>query len=187
MTNYPIYTLESAPEASHSALQQLNAEVGFLPNLAACMADSPAMISGFTALRSAYALSTLSPLERELVLLAAAQAYANVYGVAVHSTMASRMGASSEVVEAVRSGVSVPDARVDALVRLAKSGARGVPPSINDLEIASTLGVRNREVLDIMTGTVIGKLAAAMFTLAPDTPLDPPFQAHAWREPVTAD
>ena len=181
MSNYPLYTIETAPQASKAALAQLQTEIGFLPNLAAAMADSPAMITAFINLRAAYSLSSLPPVERELILLATAVQYRNAYGVAVHSTVAKGLGAAEAVLATLRAGQACPDSRVDAIARLARSASRGEPLSSSDLEIASIVGLRNHEVLDIMTGVAIGNLVASMFLLAPDTPLDSPFESQAWQ------
>ena len=41
MSKFQLHTIESAPEASQGILQQLQQGIGFVPNLAATMADSP--------------------------------------------------------------------------------------------------------------------------------------------------
>jgi hypothetical protein len=41
MSDFPIHTIDSAPSGSRPLLEKLAAEVGFVPNLAASMAESP--------------------------------------------------------------------------------------------------------------------------------------------------
>jgi hypothetical protein len=48
MTQFTIHTVDTAPPDSRAALEALRQEVGFLPNLAATMAESPTLIEGFT-------------------------------------------------------------------------------------------------------------------------------------------
>jgi alkylhydroperoxidase family enzyme len=186
MANYQIHTLDSAPSGSRSAMEQLQSQIGFVPNLAAKMAESPVMIGAFTTLQDAYGSSTLSPLERELILLVTAVEYGNVYGVAVHSTVAKALGVSAQVLTELRDRRDGSDSRLAAIARLARCGARGEAVADNDIEVAGLYGLTNRELLDVMTGVSIGKLVALMYTLAPDTPLEEAFLPHAWSAPPTA-
>jgi AhpD family alkylhydroperoxidase len=186
MPNYKIHTLESAPSGSRSAMEQLQSQIGFVPNLAAKMAESPVMIGAFTTLRDAYGLSTLSPLERELIMLVAAVEYGNAYGVAVHSTVATAMGASAEVLTELRDGRNGSDSRLAAIARLACCAARGETIADTDIEVAALYGLTNRELLDVMTGVSVGKLVALMYSLEPDTPLEEAFLPQAWSALQTA-
>jgi alkylhydroperoxidase family enzyme len=180
MTNYRVHTLESAPEGSKVALEQLQSEVGFLPNLAAAMAESPSLLGAFTAMRGAYALSKLPPLEREIVLLVAAVAYGNAYGVAVHSTVAKGMGASAEVLDALRAGLGGPDSRIAAIAAVTRTAVLGKALSDNEVEVLSLVGLSNGQLLDLLCGVAIGKLVALTYLVAPGVPLDEPFRAQAW-------
>ena len=47
MERFPIYTLDSAPEASKSALRDVQTRFGMIPNLAGAMATSPVLIQSF--------------------------------------------------------------------------------------------------------------------------------------------
>ena len=51
-TTYTLHTLESAPEMAADALRTLQSTVGLIPNLAATMAESPALLNGFLALHA---------------------------------------------------------------------------------------------------------------------------------------
>ena len=46
-TTYILHTLESAPETAADALRTLQSTIGLIPNLAAAMAESPALLNGF--------------------------------------------------------------------------------------------------------------------------------------------
>jgi hypothetical protein len=67
MSKFTVHTIESAPEASKPAMQKLKDGVGLIPNLAAVMANAPALIEAFVAVRAAYQSSSLSAIEREVV------------------------------------------------------------------------------------------------------------------------
>jgi hypothetical protein len=47
MDRFPVYTLDSAPEASKPALRDVQARFGMIPNLAGAMATSPVLIQSF--------------------------------------------------------------------------------------------------------------------------------------------
>ena len=47
MERYQVHTLDSAPEASKSALRDVQARFGMIPNLAGAMATSPVLIQSF--------------------------------------------------------------------------------------------------------------------------------------------
>ena len=57
---YTVHTLESAPEMAADGLRTLQSTVGLIPNLAATMAESPALLNGFLALRELYATTGFS-------------------------------------------------------------------------------------------------------------------------------
>src|SRR5437879_3567975 len=104
MTHFPVHSVESAPEGSRPLLEDLKGQVGFVPNLAATMAESPAMLEAFTTLRMIYGRTSLSGIEREVIALTAAFENACTYCAAVHSTFAAMHGAPEEVIDALRAG-----------------------------------------------------------------------------------
>jgi hypothetical protein len=52
MAAYPTHNVDSAPEASKPALRELQRTFGFLPNIAAAMAESPTLLNTFLPLIS---------------------------------------------------------------------------------------------------------------------------------------
>ena len=55
MTEFTIHTLESAPESARPLLEELKQQLGFVPNLAATMAESPLMLEAFRSLQGIFA------------------------------------------------------------------------------------------------------------------------------------
>jgi hypothetical protein len=45
MTTYQIHTIDSAPDSSKQSLEMLHKAFGIVPNLAATMANSPALVN----------------------------------------------------------------------------------------------------------------------------------------------
>ena len=70
MSTFPVHTLESAPMESVPALRTLEQGLGFVPDLAATMAESSVLVTGFVDLRKTLAESQLTGAEREIVALA---------------------------------------------------------------------------------------------------------------------
>ena len=74
MTNFAVHTLETAPAGSRPMLEGLKKAFGFVPNLYAAIAESPAALQGALAIGEAFSKSTLSPVEQQLVALAVSEA-----------------------------------------------------------------------------------------------------------------
>ena len=109
MTTFVVHTIDSAPDGSRQPAANIVERVGFLPNLAATLADSPTAIESFSQLQATLRGTTLTALEREVVGITVSFVNTSGYSLAAHSTFARRLGASDELVEALRSGTDVPD------------------------------------------------------------------------------
>jgi len=82
------HTLTSAPDAARPLLRGLQEAVGFVPNLAARMSESPALLSAFLGLREAYAKGSLDVVTRELIAITVATETGCTYCVAARSNAA---------------------------------------------------------------------------------------------------
>jgi alkylhydroperoxidase family enzyme len=82
---YTLHTLESAPEMAADGLRTLQSTVGLIPNLAATMAESPALLNGFLALRALYAKTGFSAGEVQVLSLTAAYENDCAWCVAFHT------------------------------------------------------------------------------------------------------
>lgn len=115
MSRFLLHTIDTAPSDSRAALEGLRQEIGFLPNLAATMAESPALIEGFTTLRNILGRNTFTAVERETIALSVSFANDSTYPMAAHSTFARMAGISEPALEALRVGGIPPDERLAAL------------------------------------------------------------------------
>src|SRR5947207_3381058 len=89
---YRTHTIESAPEKSRPTLQSIKERVGFIPNLGGTMAESPVLLGGFFGALTNFQGGTLTPAQRQVLLLTNAVANACTWAVAYHSTQALREG-----------------------------------------------------------------------------------------------
>jgi uncharacterized peroxidase-related enzyme len=114
---FPINSPDTAPADARPALARLKESVGSIPNLAAAMATSPALIDAFVTLRAMFhGHSTLSRAERELVFLTNAVENGCGYCTAIHSAFALKEGASPTSVAAIRANDLPVNPREAALV-----------------------------------------------------------------------
>ncbi len=110
-------TIETAPQASKQTLTAIQKGFGFVPNLMATFANSPAVLNGYTAMDAAWEKSSLTPKERQLILLTASVQNSCNYCKAAHSTvLKSMMKVDAELVANVRDGKSISDPKLNALV-----------------------------------------------------------------------
>ena len=189
MTRYQVHTVESAPEASRPALEKLSGELGgFLPNLAAAMATSPALITAFTTLRTLNQSSAFSAVEREVIALVTSFGNSCAYCMAAHSTFAAKAGADRSTLEALRAGdIELSDARLRSLARFTSrllTAGGELPPEEVDRFVAA--GFTEEQALDVVVTIGMTSIANhASHVMA--VPVDTAFANQTWRAgtPVT--
>jgi uncharacterized peroxidase-related enzyme len=150
---FEAFTKEDAPEGSRAALKQLEQSVGAIPNLAATMAGSPALIQGFVNLREINGKeSCLSGQERELLFLTNAVSNDCSYCQAVHSMFAAKTGLQPDVIQAVKRGKPLKDSRQNALVTFGRSVVENkarLHPA--DVQAFLSAGFQKGHILDVVS------------------------------------
>src|SRR6202042_3559262 len=121
MPNFPVYTLESAPERSKPALQQLQAAFGVIPNIAGAMATSPVLINSLVGLFGNVHGGSFTEAQVQIVLLTDAVTNACTWAVAFHTTLALKEGIDAADVQAIREGRLPRDSKLAALSALART------------------------------------------------------------------
>ena len=106
MTKFTVHTTETAPDRSRPLLEGIKKAFGFVPNLYAVFAESPAALQGALAIGDAFSASTLSPVEQQLVALAVSEANDCQFCVAAHSTIAKRIAKADPALVAANSPAS---------------------------------------------------------------------------------
>jgi uncharacterized peroxidase-related enzyme len=102
MTNFKKYTIATAPDASKMLLKQIADNIGFAPNIFAVTAESSQALSGLMAVNNAFAESSFTAQEQQVILMATSVTNGCVYCVAGHTLMAKGLGISEEVIQAIR-------------------------------------------------------------------------------------
>jgi uncharacterized peroxidase-related enzyme len=153
MGPFDIHTVDTAPEGSREAMRQLQASVGFVPNLAAAMAESPPLLNGFLAVRHLYEHGSFTPGERQVLSLTAAYENDCAWCMAFHTFMALKDGVSPESVEALRYGRAPVEHRLRVLSDFARTviDRRGAVTE-SDLTALSTAGYTRAQALEVVLG-----------------------------------
>ena len=144
------------------------------------MAHAPATLEAYMTLSGLFDKTSLSPTERQVVLLAISAENQCTYCVAAHSVIAQMQNVDADVVEAIRKGDPIPDDKLEALRRFAVEvvTTRGWP-SDEARQAFHDAGYSEAHVLEVILG--VGMKTLSNYTNhAADTPLDDAFSDAAW-------
>ena len=180
MANFPVHTIESAPERSKPALQQLQAAFGMIPNIAGTMASSPVLINSLVGLFGNVHGGSFTQGQVQTVLLTDAVTNTSAWAVAFHTALALKGGIDPADVQAIREGRLPKDSKLAALSALARTmiEKRG---RLDDADIDRFIAVgfgkdHALEVIAIVAASTITNYTGSITK----TPLEAPFQAHVW-------
>lgn len=181
MNTYPIHTIDTAPDGSKQSLETLQNAFGRVPNLAATMAGSPALVNTFVAAFGQFGGASLSGGERQVLLLANAVANNSSWPVAFHSTMALKEGVDPGDVKAIRERRLPAEPRLAALSNVARRliETRGHLEDV-DVKAFTAAGFGAAQLFEVITGLAISTMASYTSNIARPE-LEEPFQAQAWR------
>lgn len=182
--DFIIYTVETAPEDSKEALIRAKEVFGFIPNLEGICAEAPALLKAGMALWEFFSTTSFSPIEQQVVYLAANYENECHYCMAAHSGLAKMVGMSSENIQALRNGTPLQDPKLQALRHFTQRmvQARGW---VEDHEIESLMaaGYDKQQVLEVILGIAVKVIHNYTNHIA-KTPLDNVFKANAWSKPT---
>lgn len=182
---YPVHSRESAPADAKPTLDKIIQAWGFLPNLGAVLAESPAALellwAGYGALTSK---GTLSAAEQQLISVVASRENRCAYCVAAHSTMALGARLPEDVLRAARDGRPIKDRRLEALrlvsERLVRQ--RGWLHAGEQQEFLNA-GFQPGQLLEIV-GWISVKLLTNYTNHLAETAVDPQWLGQSWAPPV---
>jgi len=137
-------------------------QVGFIPNMYSNMVNAPALLatylSGYSSFRGE---SGFTPAEQEVVFLAVSMANGCTYCAAAHSMIADKMsGVPGPVLQAIRQGLPLPDAKLSALYELTQEMvATNGRPSQAKLDAYLHAGYSEQSILYIVLATAVKVLS----------------------------
>jgi alkylhydroperoxidase family enzyme len=126
MSRFQNHSVEGAPGASRPLLQKIaqSSPTGRPLNVHAQMANSPAVLAGYTSLRAVTAEhGTLDPKVSWALNLATAATVGNDYMIGIASRFARMNGWTDAQIAALRTGTTTGDAKIDALTRVVREAA----------------------------------------------------------------
>jgi uncharacterized peroxidase-related enzyme len=180
VTDFRLHTIDSAPAGSAEALRALEQGLGFVPNLAATMAESPVLVSGFVALRKRLAGGELSGVEREIVALAVSLENDCDYCMAAHSTFALMQQADERAVSAARAGDPPEDPKLGALYRFTRSlVAKQGHVTDEETEALLEAGYSRSALFDVVAQVGHTTLANLAHSIS-KAPVDRAFEPQVW-------
>ena len=184
MPDFTLHDIDTAPEASKPLLESSAKAFGRIPNLHAVMAESPEHLEAYKTLHALFERTSLSKVERNIVWMTINVENACHYCVPAHTAIALMQGVDADVVEALRAGTPLRDARLEALRQftLALVRQRG---RLEDAQVAQFLGAgfTQRQILDVLLGLAQKTMSNYANHLA-DTPVDAAFAQFEWHAPV---
>lgn len=177
---FPRLQDDQIPVGSRPFLEKIKKGFGFIPNLFAAFASSPVLLEGYLGLDATYSKGTLSPAERQLVLLAASVVNECSYCTAAHSTFAKGMlKVPVDVVAAIRAQRPVADVKLNALVNLARELvlARG-HVATSTIQSFLDAGYRKDQVGEVLVGVALKTMSNYTHHLS-SVEIDSAFKAEA--------
>lgn len=177
---FPRIQDDQVPAGSRPFVEKVKKSFGFVPNLFAAFSNSPVLLEGYLGLDAVYSKGTLSPAERQLVLLTASVVNECAYCTAAHSTVAKGMlHVPAAVIAAVRARQPVADAKLNALVNLTREvvQSRG---HVGPATIQSFLeaGFNREQIGEVLVGVALKTMSNYTHHLS-HVEIDAPFKAEA--------
>ncbi|KJK58546.1 carboxymuconolactone decarboxylase family protein [Saccharothrix sp. ST-888] len=178
MSRLPQLTVETATEEQRELLEGTLKQLGKLPNLYAAMANGPAALRGYLAMRDALVGGSFSTKQREQLALFIAQKNSCTYCVSAHTLRGGKVGLSEEQLLATRKGQDT-DPHMDQVLKLTDAviTERG-RVSDSALAEARAAGVTDAEIAEIV-GHVALNVLSNFFNHVAEPELDFPLvDAH---------
>ncbi|WNO07783.1 carboxymuconolactone decarboxylase family protein [Teredinibacter sp. KSP-S5-2] len=155
------YSIETAPQAAKPLLEQSKKALGFVPNLYAYLAESPAALKSYVTLSGLLEQGSLTPEQQQVVLLAVSVYNQCEFCVSAHSVIAKQfVKVDSKIVEALRNNTPLPDAKLEALAVFSRQVAekRGWLAE-EDIQSFIDAGFNKAQVLDVVLGVTLKTLS----------------------------
>jgi AhpD family alkylhydroperoxidase len=182
MSAYIFHSPTTAPEDARPILEGIQKELGFVPNLYAGLANAPAALEAYLALSKYFEKTSLSPIEKQVVLLAVSVANGCDFCVAAHSMVAKNVtGVPEPVVTALREDKLPEDTKLAALTEFTRAvvAERGWvadhPAQARFLEA----GYNRTQALEVLLGVAQKTLSNYANHLL-ETPLNSVLEGERW-------
>ena len=182
MSQYPVHTIDTAPEGSRPSLEALQSAFGFIPNIARTMAASPILIGSLVGLFGKVHGGSFTEPQIQVLLLTNAVTNAAEWAVAFHTALALRQGLAPADVDAIRSGGLPSEPKLAALSRLARTliETRG-KLDLSDRDAFLRAGFTREQLWEVIAVSAASTITNYTANVT-KPPIEAPFMDHAWPE-----
>lgn len=115
MSLFTQHTDKTAPQGAAEVLAKVKERYGFIPNLAAFVAESPGVLEVVMNLSGAFDKTSLTPQEQQIVLLTVSALNGCSYCKTVHTALGRKVDIDAQMLKATISFEPLPDRRLNAL------------------------------------------------------------------------
>lgn len=180
---FDFHTAKTAPAESAGVIEAVKGKMGFVPNLFAYIAESPAATQAYVQLDALLAESDLSPQDVQLVLLTTSVENQCEFCVAAHSAGATMAKVDNSAIAAVRRGENPADAKQAALVNFVRQvvSERGWVDQAG-VQALLDAGFSKANVFDVITAVSLKTLSNYSNHLA-QPELNEELEQFAWEKP----
>ena len=119
-TVLPIRKLDDVRGEVRNLLANAQQTYGFVPNILGVMANAPSALKGYMTLSSIFDETSLSPTERQIVLLTVSFENECTYCMVGHSVIARLQNVDKEIITALQEGKPIVDDKLEALRRFTR-------------------------------------------------------------------
>lgn len=172
---FTLYTPDNAPEAAKAELVDSLNTFGWIPNLHAVMAEAPAVLTAYKQLHTLFQQTSFNSQELTVVWQTINVSNECHYCVPAHTTIATMMEVDADLINALRTGVKLPDPKLQILRETTEllMHRRG---RLSDAEVVrfKAAGYGNQQLLEILLGISQKTLSNYTNHLA-ETPVDEQF------------
>jgi len=171
MSEFTKHTDQTAPQGAAEVLAKVKDLYGFIPNLAAYVAEAPLVLDAVLHLSGAFDKTSLTPQERQVVLLTVSAQNGCGYCTTVHTALGRKAEIDGETLKAIIAFEPLSDQKLNAL----RDFTRKIVDEkgwIKDREIQAFLssGFTKVQVFEIVMGVAMKTLTNYCNHLASATP-----------------
>jgi uncharacterized peroxidase-related enzyme len=177
---FVVHDIESSPAGSKATMDAVRRKFGFVPNLIGELAAAPAALKAYVTLSGLFDETSLTPVERQIVLATVSVENGCAYCVAAHTAGLKTAGLADDQIKAVRERRPLADGKLEAL-RIFTAAIVEARGWIDDRDLGAFLqaGYSKEQVLEVLVGVAMKTLSNYTNHIA-ETPLDAQLQAFAW-------
>lgn len=182
MTDFPLHTVETAPEESKQMLTESIKAFGMIPGLHATMAEAPGLLAAYKEIHEHFVNSSFDKDEITVVWQTINVEHACHYCVPAHTGIAKSMGVDDTITDALRNQSALPNARLEALRDFTLSVVRK-RGNVDDSAVQAFLdaGFTKRQILEVILG-LSQKIMSNYLNHIAKTPVDKAFQKFEWHK-----